>query len=139
MHLGSVIRTNDAVCRYCGAAGSGNFSRTYSLRTYSPKHYPLPDNSPSILCVVVHFPLPPPPPQPICNVKRSAVSIYRIDSGRSARVRSTFSKTIPHLVGRLGSGLRVLGRLRSAGWCHFSHFRFNRRGKEIVRAGNVRG
>ena len=43
------------------AMGSVHFPLDKSPATYSPGHFPLPDNSPSLLRGVGHSPLPPPP------------------------------------------------------------------------------
>ena len=57
---------------------------------------------------------------PIYNIKQYTISVYKIDSVRLVRVRNTgqchFSKNSPpsgSVVGQLGSGPRVVGRLRS--------------------------
>ena len=79
-----------------GRWGSGVFSPGHiPPRTYPLGHFPLPDNSSSLLHSVGYFPLP-----TMYNIKWSTINVYKIHSGRSVRVRSM-------------------------GWCQFSHFRFN--------------
>ena len=78
------------------------FPQTFPSRSLSPPcHFPLP------VCMVQdispfhhHYP-------PIYNVKRGSVR-----EGQEYRLLPVFKK-IPHLVGRLGSGSRVVGRLGS--------------------------
>ena len=83
----------------CEMKRSGHFPSGHIPRTV-----PL-DNFPSFLHGVRHSLSPfhhhhP----PIYNIKRSAVNVYKIDRCRSVRV---IVQNISHLVGRLGSGVRV--------------------------------
>ena len=87
----------------------GRVIRTFPPNTF-PRTFPRPDNFPSAVCPLCvidiidlftwcrTFPLPPPP----SAAKRSTINVYRIDSGRSVKVKST-------------------------GQCQFSSFRFNSR------------
>jgi len=52
-----------------------------------PRTFPLPDNSPFYM--VQDIPLFHQHQRPICNIKRSTVNVYKIDIGRSVRVRNT--------------------------------------------------
>jgi len=107
--LGAAVRT------HCKPFYTWHFIRRHRTfpSTYPPRTCP-PLFSHGVGHVPFHHHLP-----PIYNIKRSTVNVYKINRCRSVRVRSmgstSFQKSI-RLVGRLGLGPRVTGRLGSGVW-----------------------
>ena len=71
-------------CAVCGNYASIHW--TYFSRHPPPRHFPLPDNSCSLFTGLGGYFSRFHPP--VNNIKRSTVNVYKIDSGRSVRVRS---------------------------------------------------
>jgi len=86
--------------------GSGHFPLDIFPRMYSPWTFPSSGQFPSLLHGVKHSPFYH-HHSPIYNIKLSTVYVYKIDSGRSVRVRIQYG-LVPVFVGWIGQQYRLM-------------------------------